>query len=590
MPGTYVWTPREITDELEKLLGVTAAFAWHAGDGNSPYRGPSLSLTGSPSLMNTPWLDRSGSAIQAEVHTGSSYRNETHTAVDPAAGEDVVGVGWMRAPPEGSGSTEKCLATKKYGRGLRLACYDVNACVINTAYGDSSPSTVTATGSVRQTSWCFFFLILDRDGNFWSHLNGSTAIDITATPSGSLGDAEGIALGARPNGTTNISEGGAIVMGAFFYGSGIADLMTQARVTRLSNAAMGIYAEQGDQGDFSRDSHAAWQNHNGVWHIASNGMPRSGDTTASGVSGLRSAPPRTNKAYRNIDPQNVTALSETGGTAPTTVDDSTALEADDCGAWGPHVYDYDNDTGNTQHIRFSDTTGNTDTHCYQCLARVVSGAGTVKLGLYDESANTFTGTAIHDGYDSRTLVHDVTPGDTDETLALEVPDGVNVRWIAQDMCEGTRCSSPIPNWATAASASTPNERYSIDSKYRIDAQGSVEVEWTPLGWDSANLPGKPQVYIVRNSLIYIQNGRPVFYDGTNAAVIPGISFSDGVRHIIRSRWFSDKMSISFDDERDDCSYDGDTFGSGSDISITQTDHDQAEHSVSNVKILKNGSG
>jgi hypothetical protein len=467
----------------------------------------------------------------------------------------VVGqVGWTAT----AGYYSLNVATRQAGRGWRAAYrHDTDQiyCFLN---ADTQVNVVAPVAAVINGLFTVI-IVVDRDGNSVAIINDTVGSNF-ATPAGSL-VGSGIGIGGAPLGGGDATSGSAFVAVGVWYGSDYAPYYAAdnyARAKNLSHRLTGIYPVQGDRGTYTRTSARAWLDYSGVWRLGTYGLPVSGS-----AQGLKASPQRVNKAFRNANPQNANALTWTGGVSPTTADDSTALSADDAYVWGPYVYDFDNTTGSTQYIRMSAQVGNTNPHSLQCLIRVVSGSGTVKLGLYDESAGTFVGTAIHDGYDAMTEIDGQVPADTDCTLCLEVPNGINIRWIAQDMEEEPRCFDPIPNWSTVASATMTLEE--LASTYTaVDEQGSLESEITPDGYSGGDVG---TTKIIRNNStlstwLFHTTTQYRFNDGSSSVVLPSTIPTDGVAVPLRCRWKSNDFSISSDTQRGDASYDGTVLGTG----------------------------
>jgi hypothetical protein len=575
-------------------LGQLPDVGWQAGDGNEPsYWKKSansstiFSLTGSPTLIDTPWQDRGGNAIQAERHTGSSYR-VTSEANDPGASDDVVMIGVVKAPDLMDSGIERIIATRDSGgtgRGVYIVFDDADR-VGFYVFGDSAASCLSTNGSAPDNSYAIIISVCDRDGNSWIHLNGSSALDIGATPSGSfVGD--GVGLGAEPDGARLISDGGSIQSVFVYYGSGIADRMTQTVVDHVSAGLMGIHPEQGDLGSFTRDSATSWRA-NGVWHIASSGLPRAGSGIDGGESGLRAAPARTNNCYNNINPQVTTGWSVTGGTN-SVVDDSTALAAatDDASAWGPNVHRFV-PGGGDEVIYGGDTTGNTNDHSLSVLMRGDSGGESVDICLRDSSDGTITAgdTVTLTTEWVRYTVSGVTPGDADEQFALDCDAGDTVYFIASQLEEGDVTTTPIPNWATAASAARPIERLATSYTLR-DAQGSMEIGWTPLGWGAVDSGIHTKPIAGSGSLVIYNanNGQIGFFDGSSL-IQSNVIVVDGVRNHARARWAGLIKSIDVDGDYKTDSYDGTLLDTGP--VIVQSNN--AESALDNLIIYKNGSG
>jgi hypothetical protein len=222
------------------------------------------------------------------------------------------------------------------------------------------------------------------------------------------------------------------------------------------------------------------------------------------------------------------------------------------------VYEYANDTGSTQYIRTGAQTGDVNDRSLSVLARIVAGAGTVKLGLYDESGGTFSGSAISDGYATRTLIHGQTPGDTDETCALEVPDGVTVRFIGMQMETGSRCTSIIPNYQTAATAQRIAEILTLPVT-PLDGKGAVSFGLTPIGWDSGDLGVACKILERSGGATFLVSaevgGAMEAADGTSTVGTQTVT--DGTRVEVRVHWGSPAgLSLTVGGTTETVAYDG----------------------------------
>jgi hypothetical protein len=558
-------------------------FLWIPPNGNNPIKGPTLTLRGSPWQGATPYQLKGGSAVVSEVHTGNSNR-ATSESFDPGLTDDIVLLLIGTYGPDSPGYYSWFMATRGSDRGWRLGIrHDTNQMYVF-LNGDSLTSASAPSGSGVVNGYFIVIAVVDRSHDVVVAYNNNFG-SLGSIPSGSLASGVGLGLCALPSGAGDVVEDSSVLGAAIWYGTGIADFWkadSYAPVKELTQYLSGISPVSGIQGIYTRASAATWKDRNGRWAIASPGLPRCGDS-----SGLVLSPARTNEAYRNINPlagHAAAALTWTGAKAPTEVDDSTALAVDDAEVWGPNVYEYANDTGATQYIRMSAQTGNTNARSLQCLIRQVAGSGTVKLGLYDESAGTFSGTTIHDGYDERTIINGQIPGDNDLTLCLEVPDGVTIRWIAHDMGEGAYAQYPTPNWATATSASRSADLLATSHTNNSDQQ-SVEATVTPLGWSAwiinTSVGGTIILYAAT-----LGGGRWAVYDSTLSEFVPPPTVpTDGVSHKVRSRWKGAVKSIVSAGDRDSGSYDG-SMGAGV-VSLTPT---YLESKIKDLVIYRNGDG
>jgi hypothetical protein len=526
---------------------------WVSGDGNNPTISPfknSLTKSGSPSIETSPYELVDGSSVNEEVHDGNSNRRTTES-LNPGIDDDFVILLMGKYGYDGGGYYSYFFGTRNTGRGIRLGLrHDTNQmyCFLN---GDAQKNLGSQEIGIAN-GYFITITVVNRDDKGVTAFNGDFGSLVDVSGNGSLANDQGVGIASLPGGGGDIVDRSSIIALAVWIDNNIAPFWetdSYSPVKELTHQLSGIYPQKGNSGIFTRNSAASWKNKNGVWAIASAELPRAGDS-----GGLRIAPERTTECPRNINPQNVTALTWTGAKSPTDPppDDSTALNADGCGAWGPAAYEYANDTGSTQYVRMSAQVGNVNDRSLQALTRIVSGSGTVKLGLYDESAGTFVGTAIHDGYDERTIIDGQTPGDTDCTLALEVPDGVTVRWIAQGMETGPTCTTPIPNVATGAGATRAAEVLTT-SHTPSDIQGSFKATITPMNW--SGIEAGDATIITRDTaaeLLYANGstaGLNSDLDGTTS--LEDIQApADGVAQVARVRWSGPSMSLDVDGTRD----------------------------------------
>jgi hypothetical protein len=573
------------TNGLGGVFGVPD-FLWVAGDGNTPTIGPALAVTGAPTVGTTPWQLGDETAVVSEEYDGTMGRQQNVTPVDPGAGEDAIILALVQIPRISVASQTVVATTMVQAGGWGGFRLFVNMGNLIYRSYDTAGAFVQSTLAVIDGSWALVGVIIDESAN--QHLISGSGLDVDNIAAlGNFADGNGIGVAVLPRIPGIQRYNGKIAFVSMTFGAGIADLWTAnayALFRDFESQMTGTWPIQGARGTFARASAASWQNRNGVWAIASSGLSRSGDS-----EGFRVAPSRTNQAYRNINPQAgdaAIALTWTGAVAPTEVNDAAALAAvaNDATAWGPNVFEYANTTGAVQYIRMSAQTGDVNARSLQCLIRRTAGAGAVNLGLYDESAGTFVGSAISDGYNARTLINGQTPGDVDETLCLEVANGTTVRWIAQDMSAGATCQTPIPNYSTGAVAIRVAEVLTT-TLTPDDAEGSVEVHVTPLGWNQADVIGTPRIVtrVVSSLIMYASNFGWRSFDGTNVVRVPGIV--DGTEYTIRVRYGDSGLSITVNDIRDNDLYDGTLHGGGA-FEIEPGE----EVEIKDFRHLRNGGG
>jgi hypothetical protein len=264
-----------------------------------------------------------------------------------------------------------------------------------------------------------------------------------------------------------------------------------------------------------------------------------------------------------------------------------AAATDDASAWGPNVHRFV-PGGGDEVIYGGDTTGNTNDHSLSVLMRGDSGGESVDICLRDSSDGTITAgdTVTLTTEWVRYTVSGVTPGDADEQFALDCDAGDTVYFIASQLEEGDVTTTPIPNWATAASAARPIERLATSYTLR-DAQGSMEIGWTPLGWGAVDSGIQTKPIAGSGSLVIYNanNGQIGFFDGSSL-IQSNVIVVDGVRNHARARWAGLIKSIDVDGDYKTDSYDGTLLDTGP--VIVQSNN--AESALDNLIIYKNGSG
>ncbi len=562
-----------IVRHVERATGILPAFGWQAGDANAPsyWLGAvnaidRLAVTGVPVVGATPWELDDGTAVASEEYDGASYRSGGG-AFDPSLSDDVVIVIVAKRGVESGAGNQYVLASRAAaaGWGVRWSGASTMALV-----WDADATVVAGATTVSPGMYSAFVCVVDRNGNILVYLNG-TLVGSVACSAGSVASGAGIALAALANGGSPCV--GVIDTCVVYYGAGIADVWDAALVQDVTARALGTAHRVGHApSTFARNTAASWQDsHNRRHALASAGMPRAGSALAGAESGLRAAPARTNKSYANV---NVTVAGAAVWTvddasAVGRVDDSVALAAgaEPAEAWGPWTCRYDNATGAARYMYVPGNTANVNKHCLQVMARYTAGAG-ARLGLMDVSVGGAAGFtnlgAITDGY-LRTQVHNVTPGDIDERLCIMLPNGCHLRWIAHDMQEGVRCTSPIPNWSTVAGAARAAEQLDTPA-LNPDMIGACEVGATPMGWDGND--NALSVYVLTRTggssfLLYAHAGIPRWasYDGTNSANLVAPAPADGVRNACRVEW-GPYIRLEIDGAVASVPYDGAYAGAG----------------------------
>jgi hypothetical protein len=573
LPLTHVATLDEIlADVLIPTVGLSAIkMAWAPPDANAPriwagaYNSADrLTLTGSPTAVDTPWVDSDGTRIAAEQHGAvNDGRRYTAAPIPVSAANDMVLVSVVRG---------LSAAAQNYF----LATYDmVNGVLLYRAGGSVLLAFASDAGTLRQAvgadiSTCFAVLIgvVQRGGNVGLYING-----VASTPAAEPGgDATGggISINGSTTGTNDNPAQHVVHVVATAAGIAAPFLADSAalikRITSLLTATEPRSGGGFGAVSFSRATARSWYDGAGRLHLASAGLPCAGDAATGAASGLRIAPARTNKCYNTINPTATTGWTATGGTHSHSVDDSAALAAAKLEAVGPYVFSFVPGAGDQQ-VYGGAATATTDPHSLSCYLRGAAGGESVDLCLRDASTGALQmcGSVTLTTSWVRYLVHNVTPNDTDQVFCLDCDAGDTVYYTLPQLELGGRCSSPIPNWATAAAA-TRNADILDTPITPSDAQGAIECGVTPLYWSAADATG--QLYTIERAggvaaLLYTAAaaGKWRAYDGTNALISTGPDPADGVRQQILRAW-GPTQAIAVDGVRTETTYDGTLPASG----------------------------
>jgi hypothetical protein len=582
LKGTHIDDPSDLAN-ASGLGGIfeLPEFLWIAGNGKAPIRwlgaantADRLTQTGTIVSGVNPYQIADGTAIQStvfDVGVSSSLVDATVSIHDPALTHDVVAFCFGCQ----SGSTpasSRPLATRVGGQGWQIF---TSATAMACAWSDAG-GTISRTVNAIKGSVFLVIMVVDRDGDLTLFSNAISSGGV-AVPGGASAGA-GIGVGASPSG--GASYDGQIFACGHWYGLGIADNWladSSAMIHDFTHRFTGIYPTRGNRGTFTRASAASWVNRNGIHFIASQGLPRAGDSV-----GKRNAPERTNKCYNTINLANTTGWSVAGGTIAA-VDDSSQLATDGADAWGPNILRMINGTSYGGAV-----TGNTNKHSISCIMRSSAGH-TVELGLRDASGGGFTSALTCNLTTSwvRYTINNVTPGDTDEQFAVECGGGGQTYMIGMQLEEGLTPTTPIPNVATGASATRAAEVLTT-SHTPSDNKGSIEATITPLDW-SGTEAGAATI-ITRDTaadLLYANGstaGLNSDLDGTTT-LADTTAPADGVPQQARVRWSGVSMSLDVDGDRDSDTYD-ETLD-GADEIVIATD---AEVGVVDLTAYGNGGG
>ena len=300
----------------------------------------------------------------------------------------------------------------------------------------------------------------------------------------------------------------------------------------------------------------------GVWRLAASGVARVGD------GGIWLGPTRTNKCTINYGHSGSTGWVKAGDAAATLDDDAdaAAVSAAGLGDFDP-VLLLDNSAGAAAAYAYPDlagaSTGNVNKHSLQVIARCVGGTG--DLGWWDVGAGTFTSVGSLTGTTAyvRDVWSDLTPPDTDVRLCLHAPAGVQIYFLLADLQENAIPTSPIPNAATAATATRNADSLTLPLTPR-DAAGAISFALTPRGWDGTDLT-TTSILLTRGGYwsMYVNAvsaGQVIIGDGTTI-IAKTVAQQDGVAQSHRMEW-GPRLALIVDDYVGSAAYDGSLRGSG----------------------------
>jgi hypothetical protein len=556
IPFTSIADPRDLANAagLGGTFGVPD-FLWVAGDGNTPTIGPALTVIGAPTVGATPYQLEDGTNVVSEVHTGTSYRR-TATAVDPTIGQDIIVSALVKKPNTFPGISA-ILSTRTGFGGVTLRFQGT----LLLGFVHDNVGVITPNISATDAALVVLQMIIDGNGNTYIVSNGSANAPTPTPAAGVLGSGAGVGVGGYPDGFGPMDADGSIIFVSFEYGNGIADAWIAggfARCVDFANRFTGLYPVQGDTPTFARASAASWEDHDGIWHIASPGLPRAGDENGLRDRGVA----RTNKCYNTINPQLTTGWSVTGGTH-TVPSDAAQLLTDGLQNWGPAVHQFVPGAGD-QIIYGGAVSANTNDHSSSVFMRGAAGGESVDIVGRDVSAGTTTnlGTVVLTTSWVRYIVDGWTPADTDIQFGLDCDAGDTILFIAPQLEEGATATTPIPNWATAATATRAAEVLTT-MQALSDVRGAVEAKLTPMNFSAADIIGSPVVLdraTTPTLLMYMNAAGWRAGDGTNT-VTSGTP-TDGVENKVKTQWRTGKLSIESDVVRDSGSYDGALTGTG----------------------------
>jgi hypothetical protein len=501
-------------------LGVPAID--HNG-GTVPFVGPVLTAVNAPVTgLSGPILDESG--VDPEYTSYNPNRQYyTNVAFDKGPTEDMVILIITNVEP--NGASRVLCGTRSGGAGWQLY---VSAGIYVLFFSHDGVGFVQ-TSSPFSSGINVVGITYDTGGLQYVYVNGVLGGSNDISGLGSIASGLGLGIGAKVDVTQNIDRDISRLM--VWHGAGLADIANAAWHKKVSNYIHGLRDRlvEDAASTFVRATSAV-KSSGGIYYFIGSGAPR-----AARSEGMLLEPASTNKAWNNHNLSATTGHTATGGMVLSVVNDSAALLAAGLREAGPNVLQCANATGGVQYLYGGSLTVNTDPHSVSTFARIAAGSG-VKLGLRDASSGAFQDLgAISDNY-VRTEVHGITPDDTDQQIAYEVQDGATLLVVWDQIEEGARCTSPIPNKATAASV-TRNQDVWTTSETPSDDGGSIEFDVTPQDWGGSQSSGG--VFYLSgsgNPSVWVESGTwRARIDGTTD-LDSGIAPVDGVTHRIKLRW------------------------------------------------------
>ncbi|MHC4644311.1 MAG: hypothetical protein ACYTBJ_02330 [Planctomycetota bacterium] len=470
--------------DVDELASYTA-FDWADGDGTTPATGPTLTATGTlTSGVLTPWTRCEGSQVTATKFDSGGYY--TSTAVDPTnVTDDWVHIYLSRHA--GQGATEFIAATRATAGSLGLWHYYTTTggnrarVAIDGDTADVFPIADDVLGG-----WNLIVSRGDKSGNHYLYVNGVLEDTDDITGVGDIRGGNGLGIGCLPTGSSAAMVD--VVRVLFYYGAGIADIVTQAWVDRLTATVFGYQNQTGSgnctfRGDGAR---SFVQCDTGGVHVLGNHTCPSGNT-----GGMEPLDGGTNKVYKNYAyATGDDALWSTDvGMTTSVVDDGSKLSTVDCRDIGPNVIRM-RSTGADRYTVLGDTTGNTNKHWLSGRFRVIAGAP--QLVLWDGATSTLAMTLTATDY-SVTFTT-VTPANANQKWGLRMVSGSEVYAVLGQLYEGVVPAPEIPNVADAATATLAEATLQFPSTLaQADNAGTWEITLEPHEWNSGDLGSLKQI-------------------------------------------------------------------------------------------------
>jgi len=459
----YIATFEDVVALVQQAIGILPDIGWAAGQGTTPAywlgaanAAPQLATTGAPAPGTTPFVDIMGNAIASEGYGGADYRS-TATVVDPAIGEDIVVIAMLRKPL--SVGSQAYVSTRSAGAGWMV--YDIGGLILFQVF-DGVVSRLSNSALVT-AEWNCFIGLVEGAGNLWHHINGSGALSILATPvAAAIGNAEGVGIAARPNGTLPMDNGGQVGMLLAYYGGDITLPFSAGGfdlVERINRLCAGWERCIGRAPlTYTRASSGTYISGGNV-HLMGSGAPRSGGEAALLYELFQGF----NNVYNNRANTVIGGWACTGGVVPARVSDLVELDAAGIrvGEW---TIDCNNVTGAVQYLTSGIVTGAVTGHSLSVRLRKVA-AGQVRMGLFDGAV--YTNGAVLVGDYSREEAVNVTPANVNQIFCIEIAAGAHVRLTLGQMEDGATLSSEIVNDAVAAGATRQADIFVAPAESRI---------------------------------------------------------------------------------------------------------------------------
>lgn len=411
-------------------IEAETSFLWTSMNG--VLVGPAVTAHGSPtSGVATPFVTHDGTPVTGTYFDGvSDYL--TAALADPTG--DVTH--WVLAIDDVDDkvvAAKVVIGSRTTGDGLLLYPHS-DGRIYGAIYGDTlvSPNLTRTFGTAFTAA-----LSVDMDGK--TTLITDDASNLMNTPAGNKNGGVGIGIGASPAGQYPFR-------GVIIAAGVINKALTVAEFRDYQRTILGYAAGTGPQDSTFARASAAMVEEDGEWFVVSKGMPRVNS------KGILIEGERTNLAYNTIPSATAvtTGWTATGGTL-SIVDDATELAAAGLSNVGDDVFKLVNASGSTQYVYGGAVTGNTNAHSLSVFAR--STGTTPRVGWYDAG---FTAVGNIGANLARVEYANETPPGAAEQFCIEVVDGATLWFTLPQLEEGAFCSTPIPNVATAATA-TRNE-------------------------------------------------------------------------------------------------------------------------------------